>query len=103
MSKTFGKEVKVFIFGDSAEVGDFVVMTNLDIYVFVDEKFQTNNRLQQNKDKCFIVSKTSRKGRMYRPNSPEAENIEVKLEETNNYFNIIESDKNVFTFMKELQ
>lgn len=101
-SKTFGKEVKFFIFGDSAEAGDFVIITNLDIYVFVDEKLQTNDRLQQMKDRCFMINKITKKGRMYKPNTPEAENIEVKIEETNNYYNITETDRDISEFMKEL-
>lgn len=98
----FGKDVKFFIFGDSEEVGDFITMSNLDIYVYVDEKLQTNERLGQFKDACFTVHKTSRKGKMYRPNTPGAENIEVKIEASNHYYNIVETSKDILTFMKEL-
>jgi hypothetical protein len=98
----FGKQVKFFIFGDSEEVGDFITMSNLDIYVYIDNKLQTNERLGQFKDACFTVHRPSRKGKMYRPNTVGAENIEVKIEASNHYYNIIETNKDLLTFMKEL-
>lgn len=94
---------KFFIFGDSEEIGDYVLMSNLSIYVFINDKMETSNMYDRFKDKAIIINKVNNKGMLYDPNVSSKEQVMIGVENEQNHFSLVLAESDVLDFIKETQ
>lgn len=95
-----GIKHKFFIFGDAEEVGDYVVLTILEPYIYYDGKLITSIAFDKFKNNCIMINKVSKKGIMYSPDKSR-ETVEIEVENSNNIFSMVEMTTEAFNFMKE--
>lgn len=99
---SYGAQYKFFIFGDSEEVGDYVFMSNLDIYVFVGKALKTSESLQKYSTSCIVIDSRTGKGLFFDPNKKQKEEIVVELENSSKHFKLVKTTENILNFMKEI-